>query len=110
MDVVSVAERILETESIIVSKDQETHPIKDQSPPGEVVFEIETGSVVEAAVAAHGDTEMLEFPDVAESVEVLTLMQDQPSAVEITTELVQSEVKPKLTGMAAFLSGREKAS
>jgi hypothetical protein len=109
MDVVSVAERILETASIIVSKDQETHPIKDQSPPGEVVSEIATGSVVEAA-AAHGDTEMLEFPDVAESVEVLTLMQDQPSAVEITTELVQSEVKPKLTGMAAFLSGREKAS
>jgi hypothetical protein len=109
MDVVSVAERILETESIIVSKDQETHPIEDQSPPGEVVFEIETGSVVEAA-AAHGDTGMLEIPDVAESVEALTLMQDQPSAVEITTELVQSEVKPKLTGMAAFLSGREKAS
>jgi hypothetical protein len=109
VDVVYVAEKLLETENILVSKNQETHPNKAQSPPREVVFEIETGSVVEAAVA-HDDEEMLECPGVSESVEVLTLIQDQPSAVEIKTELVQSEVKPKLTGMAAFLSGRDKAS
>lgn len=109
---IAVAENCEIPESIEVLRDIQIDAVEVDNPPERVSFDVESELVDETTpvvdVDVSVDENQLEAPNALAPIDSPSFVQDQLPAVMVKP--AETEVKPKLTGMAAFFSGRDKAS